>query len=282
MKSLGELKKELTVTRQLELITEAMEHSGAATVMRLKDRIISTRPYFQETWDIYRVLRQLVPLSPDVKPRTLYILVTLNNGLHGGLLKRLMENFVARYKEKEGDILITGTKGRSYLAPYSDRTVYYFSLNNDVRYEEIEPLKQVIGTYQELVVLYPRYRTPFLQEVEALVLQVKPKKETDEKRPQRDDKGSGTVAAEQYAIEPDLKEVSNLFNRTILGMVVYTCFMEAIVAYNAAQMVSMHNAWENASKARKHLTSTYQRRSRERVDQKLRELHRSMAKGGGK
>lgn len=265
MLSLEKIQKQLKTIDELKSVSEALEQIAAADMLEVRKRILASRAFFDETWKVYGILRQLVPVGPDVKNKHLVVLITPNRGMCGNLLGRVITTGEKRYKDNNADLLITGRKGHSYFANKDDRTIHFFSVPNKVRYEEIEPLKRIIAQYAEVQIVFPRFYNTTKQEVEVVSLLA----DQGDKQKLED-----IILPKQFRIEPDIMKVVNYFNQAIVGLLFYNYFSESLLAYSAAQMIAMRNAHDNAKEEEEKLMYKYHKQRREVIDVKLRDLHK--------
>jgi len=273
MQTLESLKQEIVSIGELQDISEALEQIAAKEIVSARKKILSGRKFFGETWRIYGILRQLVDLPAQVKNKDLVIIITLNRGMCGNLLNRVCQVGDEEAKEHKADILITGKKGQGLFLAREDKTIHFFDVPSDISFEQMDPLKDIAARYARVHVVYPKYITTLNQEVRVVSLIAK----SPESKPEEQAK---YVLPKNYKVEPSLQEVVNYFNRVIVGLMIYSFFSESILAYNAAQMVAMRNAHENAEEIKDKTVIRYHKKRREIIDIKLRDLYkiRFMAK----
>ncbi|KKP69929.1 hypothetical protein A2X44_01825 [candidate division CPR3 bacterium GWF2_35_18] len=266
MQSLEILRNKIKAVEYLGEIAQALEQSAANEIFKTREKILKSRLFFEETWKVYRTLQQLTPERPEVNNKHLVVVLTLNRGMYGNLLNKVLEKGEHLYKEYKADLLITGKKGHNHFIKRNERTIHFFSIPNKVKYEQIEPLKDILGTYAHIHIVFPRYKSAVQQIVEVVSLITKPNKEKSQKKFEDID--------ERFRVEPNVNEVVKYFNKTIIGILIYNYFQESLLAYNAAQMIEMKNAHDNAEDQNKILIHQYNRKRREQIDAKLRELHK--------
>ena len=267
MPTLEALKKQLESIEELGEISETLEQIAARNITKTRKVILAKRAFFDETWKVYRVLKQMVPYAPDIKNKDLVVIITLNRGLFGSLLNRVIKVGDELYKKHKADLLITGTKGQGYFADKDERTIHFFNIPNIIDYQSIEPIKNILAQYSSVHVVFPRYYSVSKQEVEVVSIEVKPSDE-DKKKIEH------FIPPKRFQIEPDVKSVLNYFNKAIMGILIFNFFNEASLAYNTAQMVAMRNAHENTDKEKKRMTFRYHKKRREIVDIKLRDIYK--------
>ncbi|MCC2631696.1 MAG: atpG [Patescibacteria group bacterium] len=270
MQPIETIKENLSAIRGLAMVTEAFEQTAASAMRRTRSKIIESRPFFEETWKLYAILRQLVEEGPEVRDKDLVVIMTLNTGMAGTLLRSTMQVGERLCEEKQADLLITGRKGKARYKSKSTRSVHFFNLPNEVQYEQLEPLKEIVANYAAVHVVFPRYYGTYDQKVEVVSLVIRPEKKEEKNEYSK-------ILARQYRIEPNIPEVVKYFTKEIAGSMIYGYFGEAQLAYNAAQMVAMRSARDNVKKEEKKLMSSYNRARREAVDVKMREVLRARA-----
>ena len=263
MGKLETLKSEIKTIDELKDITSMLEQIAARDITQMRSRILESRQFFQEAWRIYRVVREVSPTPPDVMNKHLVVIITLNWGMAGSLLKKVTDKGEELYQHYEADLLITGKMGQTQFADRDERTIHFFNVPKKVTYSDIAPLREIVAKYSQVHIVYPRYEKLSKQVVATASLLVDAK----------DEEKDSSIKSERFIIEPDIKEVANYMNKAIVGIVFYHYFAEALLAYSAAQMVAMRSAHDNAKDQEKKLTFNYNKARRELVSAKLRELY---------
>ncbi|OQB05188.1 MAG: ATP synthase gamma chain [bacterium ADurb.Bin212] len=274
MPSLETLKNNIQVVEELADISNTLEQIAARDILKVRERTLKSRDYFNETWKIYSVLRKLAPVNPNVKDRSLVVMITFNRGMCGSLLNKVISVGDQLYKKYKADLLITGRKGHSHFANRNERTIHFFSIPNQIKFEEIEPLKDILGQYSAVHIVFPRYYSATKQDVEIVSLMLGEDNETSTEK-KSTNYLKRVILPKQFKIEPTIEEVVDRFNKTVMGILVYNYFSEALLAYSAAQVIAMRNANNNASEERTKMIHRYHKMTREIIDIKLRELYKS-------
>ena len=258
------LKKELDMIRQLGEMTHVLEETAARDISTVREHILSGRPYFREAWRIYGIMQQLLPPTPDVLNKQLVVAVTLEWGMTGSLLTRVLDKAEELYERYEADILITGKMGQDRFAAQDGRTMHFFNVPKKAAYGDIVELNKVVAKYMHIHFVYPRFETLSKQDVAVASISAT-----------RDKPDSSVVEidAKRFIVEPGLQELANYMNEVVVGLTVYNYFSEALLAYSAAQMVAMRAAADNAKEEARHLNFRYNKARREAIDIKLRELY---------
>lgn len=267
MPKVAALKNELKTVAQLSEMTKVLEETAARDISQMRERIVKSRPYFVEAWKIYRLLQRLAPVPPQVMNKQLVVAITPEWGMTGNLLPRVLDRSDELYQHYGADLLLTGKMGRDRFADRDGRTIHFFNVPKKATYNDIQELYKTVAKYSQIHIVYPRFDSLSKQTV--AVASLSTKKTADEETEQE------PVAAERFLIEPDVQGVVDYMNEVMVGLVVYSYFSEALLAYSAAQMVAMRAAYDNAKDEHRRLSMKYNKARREVIDAKLRELYES-------
>jgi F-type H+-transporting ATPase subunit gamma len=265
------LKDLINTMKGLEDLTNVLEQIAARDIAQMRSTILQSRPYFQEIWKVYRVIKQIVPPPTGIIHKHLVVVVGIDWGMPGDLLNRVVKKGEELYSGYESDLLIAGKMAHSRFSNDAGRTVHLFSLPKKANLESIEPIYTMVAQYARVHVVYPRFESLSHQVVEVVTLAVGDSEiEAETPTPDTD---KLPVAASRFIIEPNPQAIADYMNQTIIGTTLYHYFAEAQLAYSAAQMVAMRNSHDNAKSEVTGLTSKYNRARRALIDTKLRELY---------
>lgn len=265
MSKVEKLKNELKTVEELGEMTRVLEETAARDIANMRERILASRPYFQEAWKINKVMQQLTPPPPKVLNKQLVIAITLEWGMTGSLLTHVLDKAEELYEHHQADLLLTGKMGRDRFEDRDERTIHLFNVPKKATYNDIEEVYKIASKYTYIHFVYPKFESLTTQTV--TVASITTKKENENK--------DGGIATKRFIIEPNIEELVDYMNQVVVGMVVYSYFSEALLAYSAAQMVSMRAAYDNSKEQHKRLNVKYNKARREAIDSKLRELYES-------
>ncbi|MDB5181278.1 MAG: atpG [Candidatus Saccharibacteria bacterium] len=269
MVKVAAIKNDLNTIQQLSEMTKVLEETAARDIALMRERILSSRPYFVEAWKIYNVLQQLAPPGPQVLNKQLVVGITLDWGMTGSLLNRVVDKTEELYEEHGADLLLTGKMGASRFANRNERTTHFFNVPKKATYNDIQDVNKTISKYAHIHFVYPRFESLSKQTVAVASLSTKKEK----------DPNADMIDASRFVIEPNVQDVVDYMNEVTVGLVVYSYFSEALLAYSAAQMVSMRSAYDNAKEEHRRLNIRYNKARREVIDAKLRELYGNNTSG---
>lgn len=276
MTKINEIKRQLDTMHDLEMLTSMLEQTSARTIAQLRSTILDSRPFFEEVWRIYGILKQLTPPSPEVVHKQLVVCIGIDWGMPGGLLNHVIEKSIELQKAQDTDILIAGKMAHARFKKGFDTTVHYYSMPKRVTLNDIKPIYEVVAKYAHVTIVYPKFESLSRQTISAVTLSTEEgnhKKVVELGIPVQTPEN--TIKAKQYIIDPDPQSLSNYLNEAIIGFTMYHYVLESTLAYNAAQMIAMRNSHDNAKNEKLKSLIRYNRARRELIDRKLRELYGS-------
>jgi F-type H+-transporting ATPase subunit gamma len=277
MTRLGSIKGQLHTMQDLEDLTNILEQTAARTIAQLRKTILDSRPFFREVWRIYTILKQLSPPLPDVVHKHLIVAIGIDWGMPGNLLNRMVAEAERIRDEHGADLLVAGKMAHGRFKKDDGRTVHLFSIPRDSTLNDIQPIYKVVAGYAKVTIVYPKFESLSKQVISKISFSINDKEKlADDDNPIDDkEKKSSEIMASRFIIDPSPQEIANYLNEAIVGLTVYHYFAEAMLAYGAAQMISMRNGHDNAKQEADKLQTAYYRARRESIDSKLRELYGS-------
>jgi F-type H+-transporting ATPase subunit gamma len=260
MPSLRDLRRRIKGVQNMRKITKAMELVAAARMRRAQERVLAARPYSDE---IASVMTELMRRSPqyehpflkvrDVEKR-LIILVTADRGLCGALNSnntRLAVSDAAKTPSVPVSYVTIGRRGRDVLRRLRRDLVADQSMLGDrPTMGDVLPAARVAmeqyerGEVQQIDIVYARFISVGRQQTTLQrVIPVVPPEDAK------------AVSAD-FEYEPDPKDVLDALLPRYVEAQVYRAVLENAASEQAARMVAMRNASDNASEFIEDLTLT--------------------------
>jgi F-type H+-transporting ATPase subunit gamma len=236
----------------MEKITKAMELVAAAKMRRAQERVIASRPYVDELKAIMadltkRTLEYQHPylVKREVKKRGL-ILVTTDRGQVGALNGNSIRLAIREMNANPTpvSVITIGRKGRDSMSRLRKDLIADVSAYGDgPTVATILPASQVAlqqyeaGEIDQLDIVFARFESPGRQlaTIERLLPIENPHGEADDPKVKAD-----------FEYEPDPKEVLNELLPRYVEAMVYQRVLENSASEQAARMLAMHNASDNA------------------------------------
>ena len=277
MTKIDGLQQEIRTMKELEDLTNMLEQTAARNIAVMRTEILESRPFFQEFWRIYAVMKQLTPPPPEVIHRQLVVAIGIDWGMPGNLLHRVLDVAEQTFEEHGADLMLIGKMTHARFRTNTDRTVHTFSAPKKSSLRDIEPIYALISKYAHTTFVYPRFESLSKQVVETNFITIGETAEQHKANAQK--RAKDEVAAKRFIIEPNPQEIANYMNQTVVGLSLYHYIAESMLAYSAAQMVAMRDSYDNAKNESKALRLKYHKARRAMIDSKLRELYGSRMSG---
>ena len=274
-----EIRNQIKSVKNTQKITRAMEMVAASKMRKAQDRMQATRPYAEK---IRKVISHLAHAHPEYRhtymqdrevKRVGFIIISSDRGLCGGLNSNLFRanlRELREWNEKniEIDLCTVGTKATGYFRRLGSRIVADAGHLGDA--PEIEDLIGTVkvmldafdnGEIDRLYVVYNKFVNTMTQE--PTIDQLLPiEKSHDEELEHHWD----------YIYEPEAKEVlTDLLTRYIESLV-YQALVENIACEQAARMVAMKAASDNAGNMIDDLELVYNKARQAAITQELSEI----------
>ena len=259
MASLRDLRRRIKGVQNMRKITKAMELVAAARMRRAQERVLATRPYSDE---IASIMTELMRRSPQyqhpylqVRPveKRLIILVTGDRGLCGALNSN--NTRLAVREAAQGSVPVSyvtiGRRGRDVLRRLHRELVADQSMLGDrPTMGDVLPAARVAmeqfesGEVQQIDIVFAKFISVGRQQ--ATMQRVIPVEPPEDAK---------AVSAD-FEYEPDPKDVLDALLPRYVEAQVYRAVLENGASEQAARMLAMRNASDNASEFIEDLTLT--------------------------
>ena len=292
MPSLKAIRKRITSTKSTQKITRAMKMVAGARLTRAQQRIVAMRPYAVKTSDVLHSVAQTMGaggaaaaesqtepahplLAARVEKKALYVVVSSDRGLCGGLNTNLNQMVEREWQDRqaagvEASFATLGRKGREYLARRGATVTRDFPKPFDAL--EIGKARDIAGW------LVPRFEKG---EVDAIYLvfnefksAMTQKATTIRLLPVAADAApaaDGTGSAD-FLYEPDRRALLERLVPMYVEISVYRALLEAQASFFGAQMTAMDAATRNAKDMIARLTLQYNRARQAAITKELMEI----------
>lgn len=276
-----EIRNKISSIKKTQKITRAMEMVAASKMRKTQDRMRASRPYAGK---IYQVVQHLAyghaeyhhPFlqERDVK-RVGVIVVSTDRGLCGGLNTNLFKSvseFVGEQskKEIEVDFALFGRKSEGFFRRMGGNVVAYTDNLGDTPSvsDLLGSVKVMLDAYDNnqidaLYIGYNEFVNTMTQKPVIKQLLPLPKAEGDE----------GSLDHYwDYIYEPEAKELLDELLSRYIELQVYQSVVENIACEQAAKMISMRSASDNAGDLIKDFQLAYNKARQAAITQELAEI----------
>ena len=276
-----EIRTQIGSIQNTQKITSAMELVAASKMRKAQDRMASSRPYADRIFEVIGHLAHANPeynhmyLSEREVKRVGYIVVSSDRGLCGGLNANLFKKTVAEMggwhgKDVEIDIAVLGQKAASFFKSFGGNVVASSTHLGDAPElsDLIGSVKTMIDAYEEgtidrLYVVYNRFVNTMTQEPSARQLLPVAKGDLEQ----------ATLGSSwDYLYEPDAEVVLNGLMTRYLESQVYQGVVENNACEQAARMIAMKAATDNAGDLIRDLNLVYNKARQAAITQEISEI----------
>ncbi len=274
-----EINTKIRSIKNTQKITRAMEMVAASKMRKAQERMTVSRPYATR---IRKVIGHLASSHTeyhhpylavrDVK-RAGYMIVTSDRGLCGGLNANLLKTALLAMREQhennvELDLCLIGNKAEAFFKRAGGHVVAKADhLGDAPQVTDLIGIVKVMltaydeGTLDSLFIVYNEFVNTMTQKPR--ILQLLPIVTTTEKELDH---------YWDYIYEPEAKKLLDLLLSRYVESQVYQAVVENIACEQAARMVAMKNATENAGDLITTLQLAYNKARQAAITQELAEI----------
>ncbi len=274
-----EVKTKINSVKSTQKITSAMEMVAASKMRRAQDRMTLGKPYAQR---IRSVIGHIANASPEYKHKYLedrevkrvgYILVSTDRGLCGGLNINLFKAALKAMKtwddqNAEVDICTIGGKASAFFGSVGGNIVATVRDMGDqpVASELIGSVKVMLDAFDE-----GRIDKLFLVSNEFVNTMTQAAK-VEQILPLQPEENENLKHYWDYIYEPDAKDLLDGLMTRYIESQVYQGVVENKACEQAARMIAMKNATDNAGELIDELELLYNKARQAAITQELSEI----------
>lgn len=275
-----EIRTKIGSIKNTQKITRAMEMVAASKMRKTKDRMQATRPYSKKIGRIIKHLAQANPeykhpylIARDVK-RVGIIVVSSDRGLCGGLNSNLFRKTLTHLSEWEKanieiDVCTIGTKAAGFFSNLKVNLV-----GQVIKLGDAPHLHDIVGVIKIMLDAYETGRIDQLYLISNEFVNTMTQRPTVEQllpawACELDEKLTGHW---DYIYEPDAKEVLDHLLTRFIESKVYQGLVENNACEQAARMVAMKSASDNAGNLISELQLIYNKARQAAITQEISEI----------
>lgn len=275
-----EIRTKIGSIKNTQKITRAMEMVAASKMRKTKDRMQATKPYSKKIGQIIKHLAHANPeykhpfLLPRDTKRVGIIVISSDRGLCGGLNSNLFRRVLSQLTqwEKAGievDVCTIGSKAAGFFGGLKTNLIGQVSKLGDTPH-----LNDIIGVIKIMLDGYEQGRIDELYVVSNEFVNTMTQRPTIEKLlPVAADELNEQLSGHwDYLYEPDAKEVLDQLLTRYVESIVYQGLVENNACEQAARMVAMKSASDNAGKLIKELQLIYNKARQASITQEISEI----------
>ena len=276
-----EIRSKIASIKNTQKITRAMEMVAASKMRKTQDRMRASKPYANK---IYNVVKHIARATSEYRhpfmtareiKRVGLIVVTSDRGLCGGLNANLLRETIGCMRQwqvegKEVDLCVIGRKGQAFFKRVGGHVVASVDQLGDT--PGVKDLLGVVkvmldafyqGQIDALHIVYNEFINTMTQT--PTVKQLLPLPVADE--------DSQTLGHHwDYIYEPDAKELLDALLERYIELQAYQAVVENIACEQAAKMIAMKSATDNAGDLIKEFQLAYNKARQAAITQELAEI----------
>ncbi|TAL59193.1 MAG: F0F1 ATP synthase subunit gamma [Legionella sp.] len=276
-----EIRTKISSINKTRKITRAMEMVAASKMRKTQERMRASKPYASKIYDVVKHIARANSeyRHPFMNEREIkrigVIVVTSDRGLCGGLNSNLLRETirtVRNWKEqgKEVDVAVIGRKGAAFFRRVGGNilgSVEHLGdtpgINDLIGVVKVMLDAYYAGTIDALHIVYNEFVNTMTQKPIVKQLLPLPKSEAD----------SDTMGHHwDYIYEPDAKDLLDDLLERYIELQVYQGVVENIACEQAAKMIAMKNATDNAGELIKEFQLAYNKARQAAITQELAEI----------
>ncbi|RDL44913.1 F0F1 ATP synthase subunit gamma [Marinomonas piezotolerans] len=274
-----EIRAQIGSINNTRKITRAMEKVAASKTRKAQDRMASSRPYAER---IRQVIGHLANANPEYKHRYLterevkrvgYVIVSSDRGLCGGLnvnaFKAAMKD-MKQYVEAgvEVEICAVGSKAVSFFKNYGGNVAAAVTGLGDA-----PEASSLVGSVKVMLDAFDEGRIDRLVLVSNTFVNTMTQKPCVEQLlPLQAEENAKLKHHWDYLYEPDAVEILNDLLVRYIESQVYQAVVENIACEQAARMLAMKNATDNAGEIINELQLVYNKARQAAITQEISEI----------
>lgn len=245
------LKRRIQAAKNVSKTTKAMQMIAASKLKRAQEAVTATRPYVHKISEMTGNIMMSAPenythpylSTKNETGKTLLIIISPDKGLSGSLITNLIREFVHYQKQTpDTSYIVIGKKLEGQVVKFNREILASFAFGlNLPTFDMVYPLIKLIDEYyvggkvDSVKILTTEFTSVFSQKpkiIDILPIPVE-RKEKD-----------GNAF---FLYEPSPAELLNTLLKHYVEMTVYQQLVEAFVSEQAAKMIAMQNATNNAN-----------------------------------
>lgn len=275
-----EIRTKIASVKNTQKITKAMEMVAASKMRRAQDRMRAARPYAEKIRNVMAHLGAANPeykhpylLARDEVKRVGLIVVSSDRGLCGGLNSNLFRELLKRMKEWdesgiEIDLSVIGNKAAAFFSRFKSNIVAQKTHIGDA-----PGIDLLIGSVKVMLDAYMEEKIDALYVVSnGFVNSMTQNPTVEQLIPAKPVEDEDFHHHWDYIYEPDAKEVLDLLLERYIESLVYQSVVENIACEQAARMVAMKSASDNAGTLIDELQLVYNKARQAAITQELSEI----------
>lgn len=275
MANILSIKRRMQTAQNVSKTTRALQMISASKLKKAQDRALSSRYYVEKLTSVTKNLSEIVSEEEKIEymksgsdtAGKLLIVVSPDKGLCGGLITNLTKELLSENTDSnQTEYVVIGKKLQKTVARTGRDIIASFEFGTILpSFDVIYPITKIIddeflsGKVSEVKILYSHFMTVFTQIPKiSTLLPIRIEGDTSERKNEK-----------SMLFEPKPTEILPTILRHYLEMSLYQFILESYASEQAARMVAMKNATENAQEIINYLRLEYNKQRQEKITNEI-------------
>ncbi|MBP9719080.1 MAG: ATP synthase F1 subunit gamma [Candidatus Levybacteria bacterium] len=286
MASLLQLKSRIKAAQNVSKTTKAMQMIAASKLKRAQQAALAGRPYVHKLETLTHAVAQsqsqekTATTHPYMTPRfntkkTLVLFLSPDKGLCGGLIANLLREYMRNVRAENTSYILVGKKAQATVTRLEKDVIATFDFGTTLpTFDMVYPLMKLIDEYylsgkvDSVKILGANFTSIFTQTPKIdTILPIALEKQPEEKKE--------TEAG--YIFEPSATDLLPSLLKHYVEMVLFQHLLESFVSEQAARMISMQNATNNAKDIIEDLRLEYNKTRQAKITSEILDITGSRA-----
>lgn len=269
MANLLSLKRRIQTAQNVSKTTKALQMIAASKLKRAQEAALMSRPYVEKLTDLSQAMSAKVErenlhsyMIKNKSEKTLTMVVSPDKGLCGSLITNLIKEVILS-EDKNTSYIILGKKIDSAILRLNKEIIASFPFGTTLpSFDVVYPMLQLVDDYflsgkvSRVNIISAKFISVFTQ-----------KAATEELLPIK--LGGAQETNETTLFEPDVTRLLPDILRHYLEMSIYHSVVETYASEQAARMIAMKNATDNASEVIQELRLEYNKGRQEKITNEI-------------
>lgn len=271
------LKRRIKTAQNVSKTTKAMQMIAASKLKKAQEATLASRPYVEK---LTAISRNMAPKTVNLnnpethpymrianEPKTLYIIISPDKGLCGGLITNLVREYLKHKQENQALFITIGKKIETTVAANNKNLLASFAFGKTLpSFSLVLPVVKIIDEYflsgqiNSVRIITTHFNSVFSQiptVIELLPITL------------NDWDGKDNSPFSQTLIEPNKAELLPVLLKRYLEMTLFQHFLESYASEQAARMLAMQNATNNAKDIVSTLKLLYNKARQEKITNEI-------------
>lgn len=276
MATLITLKRRIKTAKNVSKTTKAMQMIAASKLKKAQDSAVQAMPYTEKLIALSKNISKQVGANEIIAyyktpaaSSKMVIVISPDKGLSGGLVTNLVKEVLNDAFKMKVIYITIGRKAESYLTALGKEVIASFSFGTTIpSFDSIYPILKIVDEYflsekvATVEIVTTKFRTVFTQSpYRQTLLPLRPEEQV--------------TRSSDILFEPSAPELLPDLLRHYLEISIYQNLLDSYASEQAARMMAMKNATDNANEIIDELTLDYNKSRQEKITNELLDI------GGG-